>query len=108
MNKNGFNYNEGKHSDSYEDVVDIETGAVPVKKSTTGKTMKDLLQWANTRRGFPIINVPKQFTAMKKMREANISPAEIKQRWVELEAQEFYKQHGLDFMMVCSSFDKKR
>ena len=34
MKKNGFNYNENKPSDSYEDSVDLETGEIEAKPQT--------------------------------------------------------------------------
>lgn len=92
-----------------EKEIDYETREeVKDPLDNLGGKMQDLLHWAENREGRKFLNIKKQYTAMKKMREAGIQPAEIKQRWIELASEDFHKKVGLDFMMVCSSFDKKR
>jgi phage replication O-like protein O len=109
MQKNKLGkYREDTSSDSYETVIDVETGESPVEEqSRLGEVMNELLAWGENRKGSKFVNVGKQRNAMKKMRLANIPLEAVKQRWVELEGQEFYKKVGMDFMSVCSSFDKK-
>jgi hypothetical protein len=109
MQKNKLGkYREDTSSDSYETVIDAETGESPVEEqSNILRNMNALLAWGENRRGGGFVNPPKQRVAMKKMRLAGIGPEDIKRRWIELEGQEFYKKVGMDFMSVCSSFDKK-
>jgi len=109
MKKNTFgSYQEDKSSDSHETVLDAETNE-PIRTQPKGKVTgkKDLLKWAEDRRGTMFSFPTKQFKAMQIMIEAKKTPNEIKNRWVELETDNFYKDRGFDFMDVASSFDKR-
>jgi len=110
MKKNTFGgYREDSSSDSYEEVIDADTGVVERKfRSGVGLAMKDLLKWLEGRRKGTFINVGKQYNAMKMMRLAGITPDRIKARCVDLEKDKYYGERGFDFMDVANSFDKKR
>lgn len=106
MNK----YNETSSSDSYENVIDADTGEAiaPVKviKATSAK-MAEIIQWAEKLRGGKFANYPKQMKALAAMRKADISPADIKQRYENMANDRYWQEHGFDFMNVLSSFDRK-
>lgn len=90
--------------------VDSETN-LPVQsrpKEKAGQSMLALLQWAARRRGGAFAVNGKQFAAMKRMKQAGISPQEIKNRWLEMETDSFYADKGFDFATVAGSFDRKR
>lgn len=116
MKKVGFNYDESRNSDYYEDEIDIDTGEklVSSKKKVskeTGMKKKYELLLADVEeisgRSIPFVNRVKQYTALKKMKDAGITPEQIRQRARELSNDEFYKKNGFDLMTICSSFDKK-
>ncbi len=100
------NYNE---ENPYEEkAIDLETGEevhLPVKG--VGESMKSLLSWAEERRGFKFVNVIKQLAALKKARSAKIQPYHLKERWEELERDQFWAKRGFDWMDVVSSFNKR-
>lgn len=101
-------YREDAPSDSYEEVVDMDTGeAQEVVEVNYAKEYRSLLDWAEKRRGSKFINVKKQYKAMAGMRDAKIGPQRIKNRWCEMELDPFWKEKGFDFMSILTSFDKK-
>ena len=103
-------YNETVSSDSYETVIDADSGEITedVPKNDVARLSKELVKWAQTRRkNFKFPNIPKQLKAIRLMREAGITPVEIMQRWEEMENDKFWS-NGFDFMSICGSFDKKR
>ena len=65
------------------------------------------LQWAEKRTGRKFVNRVKQYSALKKAKASGIGIAKLVERWKELEGDPFYQEHGLDWMMVLSSFDKR-
>ena len=75
------------------------------KKDPLNKKYEDMCKWAERRRGFPFISRPKQYAAFRKARENNISITRLKERWIELEAEEW--RDGFDWASVVSSFDKR-
>lgn len=103
-------YREDGSSDSYEDVVDADSGETisEPKKVSVMPAYKALVKWAADRRGSPFVNTIKQYTALKKIREAGIKPDEVKNKWTELETDKFWGDKGFDFTIVASQFDKKR
>ena len=105
-------YDENKFSDEYDVIPTDEFGnALPSERKPKNSklvAMTGLLKWAEARRGGKrFVNWKKQFTAMKKMKEAKISPTAIKERWEEMENDNFWKDKGFDFMSVANSFDRK-
>ena len=110
MHKNKLgSYREDSPSDAYENVIDADTGeAEKVKpKGDASKVMLELLEWGASRRGSGFINLGKQYKAMALMRKAGKQPADIKNRWTELEKDDFHKKKGFDFMDIANSFDRK-
>jgi len=111
MKKNTMGrYREDAPSDSYESVIDSETGEITTEKPKTNmnKVYKSLTDWASDRRGSSFVNILKQYKALATLREAGINPNEIKNRWAEMEEDKFWSQNGFDFTNVANSFDKKR
>lgn len=79
----------------------------PEKKVNALISMKELISWAENRRGGSFMNIKKQFKAMAMLRESKISIQRTKDRYCELERDEFWKKKGFDFMDVANSFDKR-
>lgn len=92
-----------------EEKLDKDGEVRPPKKSqrAVNAQYEALLQWAEKRRGFPFVNRAKQYAALKKARESGISPARLKQRWMDLENEEWRKENGFDWGSDVSSFDKR-
>jgi hypothetical protein len=86
-----------------------EDGSPVIRTPQTkgGRSMAELLAWAVARRGARFPNIPKQYAAMKRMKNAGVPPERIKDRWFELENDRFFKDKGIDFAVVASSFDRK-
>ena len=85
--KNSFKYNENAHTDTFEDVIDSDTGQVAkaVPKTSTSKVFKEITDWASKRRGSAFVNLPKQYKALSSMKNAGITPNDIMNRWSEME-----------------------
>jgi DNA-binding transcriptional regulator YhcF (GntR family) len=79
----------------------------PEKTINPLDTMKEVIAWAENRRGGKFMNIKKQYKALALLRKAAISPNRTKDRYCELERDEFWKKKGFDFMDVCNSFDKR-
>ena len=81
----------------------------PIKEDRL-KTHKQLISWAAERRSndFKFPNFAKQLKGLNMMKSAGITPTEIKDRWIEMEEDRYWKEHGFDFMNVVNSFNKKR
>ena len=111
MKTNSFGkYNENQSSDSFEDVVDLDTGEVVTeKKANLNVKYKEMIDWAEKRRGTPFLkeSTLKMFKAFKMARGNNIDPKKLKDRWIEMENDNFYKVKGFDWMDVVLSFNKK-
>ena len=90
-----------------EPSIDIETGELIKETDNGGKAMKDLIAWAEKRRGGKFLNFAKQMKAISMMKNGDYSPSEIKERWQEMEKDDFWKTNGMDFMSVVGSFSKK-
>lgn len=67
----------------------------------------ELLEWSVERRGGKFANVPKQMRALGTFKKLEISPQRVKNRWVEMERDSFWKEKGFDWQNVLNSFDKK-
>lgn len=108
MKKNSFNYSEKNTSDSYEDVIDLDSGEKVVEKPKSSKKVIELVEWAENRRGAKFMSRPKQYKAINLLKSSgNITPEDIKRRWIEMENDNFWKEKGFDFMAVFSSFERK-
>lgn len=66
---------------------------------------KAMCDWSIKRRGFGFTASTKQYAALKKARKLGIGPNKLKERWVELEGEEW--RDGFDWTSVVSSFDKR-
>ena len=98
--------------EGYEE-IDKKTGEiirVPIQseplKEKRSNSMVELLAWAVHRRGANFTAPKKQLAAMKRMKDAGIKPDQVKDRWIELEDDKFWKDK-LDFGSVAMSFDQK-
>ncbi len=110
MKKNKLGkYNEANPEDTYEDVIDIDTGEVTVepKEKNMSVAYKEIMDWAVARRGFKFLAIPKQYRALALARKNNIQPDDIVKRWEEFEKDKFWIAKGFDFMDVVMSFNKK-
>jgi hypothetical protein len=101
-------HDETKFSDSYEKVIDAdENEIIEPKKVNIMAKYREIISWAEKRRGNKFIAPLKQMKALKVMKEAGYNPNQIMDRWEELEKDKFYATNGIDFMTVVSSFDKR-
>jgi hypothetical protein len=109
MKKNSFNYNENNMSDSYEDVIDLESGSIVSEKKNTNDKVVELVKWAENRRGSKFMSKPKQYKFIQRLKfsEQKITPEDIKKRWIETEQDPYWSKIGFDFGTIFSSFDKK-
>jgi len=109
MKKSGFKYNENQHTDSFEEIIDADTGEIveDTPKTNVDKIMRDIVQWAEKRRGSKFPNQLKQRKALSNARKSDISPKRIKLRWEEMEREDFWAKAGFDFMDVVNSFNRK-
>lgn len=109
MKKNSFNYSEANSSDSYEDVIDSDSGEkVTTTKNNKTKIYWELHDWSVDRRGFKFMNIKKQFKAFQLARINEIKPNEMQNRWSDFEKDKFWKEKGFDWFDVVNSFNKKR
>lgn len=110
MKKNSFRYREDLSSDAFETTIDLDTGEKPQapKKENVSEKYWAMIEWAKNRRGTGFINVPKQFKAFSLARQNKISSERLKNRWIEMEGDDFWKKNGFDWTSVVSSFDKKQ
>lgn len=107
MNK----YNERNSSDSDEPSIDLDSRELtdPNKAEKGGiDKYKAMMAWATERRGFPFSTHLKQYKAFKMAKESDISPARLKERWIDFESDAFRKKVGWDWMDVVTSFNKKQ
>lgn len=112
MKKNRMGkYNEGESSDSYEEVIDLDSGEIQVeaKKDVRAKYL-EMISWAEGRRGFPFLKEKtlKQFKAFAIAKKNGIDPSKLKERWCEFEKDKFWQEKGFDWMDVINSFNKKQ
>lgn len=111
MKKNRMgSYREDSSADSHEEVVDFDTGETVKAKPRAGvlPIYKDLVEWSEKRRGFKFISVVKQYKAFKEAKTFGLGPADLKNRWLDLEADKFYAEKGFDWTTVVYSFNKKQ
>lgn len=95
-----------------EPAIDSETGEKITEKElkkgdSVSKIMTELIVWAEERRRCKFPNRGKQLKALAVMRQAMITPREVKERWMELEKDDYHIENGMDFMSVSSSFNRK-
>lgn len=108
----GMNRTDPRKFDTdYEPIIDQDGNPLrssgPKEKPGIAKAMRELLAWAEKKRGRKFTNVPKQYVAMKKMRLAGLKVEAICDRWEEMEGDKFWSEKGFDFTNVANSFDKR-
>lgn len=110
MKKNRMgSYREDSASDSHEESIDLETGETSKPKEKAGvlPAYKELVEWAEKRRGFKFVSVVKQYKAFKEAKTFGLNPPDLKKRWLDLEADKFYADKGFDWTTVVYSFNRK-
>ncbi len=104
-------YSELNSSDSYDPQIDLETGEeiVPAKKIKATDKFWELINWSTKRRGAPFLKqaIKKQFKAFAIAKDNKIGPTDLKERWIEMEDDKFWRNAGFDWMDVVTSFSKK-
>jgi len=92
-----------------ERAVDYETGKdVSLTLPRKDIIYRDIILWAENRRGAKFPNWKKQLSAIKMLRVAGIQPPQIQRRWMDMEKDDFWRNAGFDFMSVMNSFNKKK
>lgn len=92
------------------EVVPTDEDGIPLHKERpkASDAFKSLLKWSEDRRGFKFMSAVKQYTAFAKARSAGLTPGDLKERWQEMEGDDYWASKGFDWMNVVASLDKKR
>lgn len=69
--------------------------------------IKEILLWAETRRGTKYVHYGKQIGSLGAMKRAGYLPEEIKKCYTILEASDFWRERGFDFKNVADELPKK-
>ncbi len=69
--------------------------------------IKDILQWAEQRRGSKFVTYGKQIGSLGAIKKAGYLPDEIKACYSMLESSDFWRERGFDFGNVASEIPKK-
>lgn len=107
--KNEFSRGSPLNDETYDPAFEEDESVV--KKKNPVKKYKELLFWAQRRRSehesinFVFPSAPSQFKAMRLLKDAGVSMAKIKERWIELEADP--PKEGFDFHTILWSLSKK-
>jgi hypothetical protein len=87
---------------------------IPIEEEKVEKTPKEgtkpyfeLCTWMSNLTGAPIPNRAKQFKHLSSAKKAGIKPHQLKERAEELWSKDFYRDQGMDWGTVVSSFDRK-
>lgn len=99
-------YKEDITANAVIEIIDKEPEKPRAKDNHT-KEYDKLIKWLRDLTGAPLINKAKQYVHLRKAREADISPTRLKNRATELWEKPFYRENGMDWGGVVSSFDKK-
>ncbi len=108
---NNSNTSEAIASPSY--VVVSETGNEPKERGSGSFTPSErtayesMVVWADKHRGHRTIARTAQYAALKKAKKAKITSVQLKERWLEMEEKEYWRENGFDWVNVVKSFDKK-
>lgn len=81
----------------------------PTGKSETpvNNWVKEILQWAETRRGTKYVTYGKQVGSLGLMHKAGYTIEEIKACYIILENSDFWRERGFDFKNVADELPKK-
>lgn len=110
MKKNRMgSYREDASEDSFEEVIDADTGQMVKGKERSGvlPAYKELVEWSQKRRGFNFVSILKQYKAFKEAKTFGLNPPDLKKRWLEMEEDKFYAEKGFDWTSVVYSFNRK-
>lgn len=69
--------------------------------------INELLKWAEERREKIFLDRQEQLTAICTMKNGKISPERIKEKWIEMENNDFWRNKGFDFNNLIKEFDKE-
>ena len=89
--------------------IEKDISSASEEKEKTSKSVlplyKELVSWAEDRRGFPFLRpLSKQYSAFKIARTNNLQPEQLRERWKEYEG----KEKEFDWMTVVYSFNRKK
>lgn len=104
-------YDENTHSDDGLPSIGDEDVLPPAPQPNMTKAYQAMLRWAEERRGFGFgsgANIKKQYKAFKMARDLGIEPGQLKERWGEMETDDFWSKAGFDWMNVVDSLQKRR
>lgn len=87
--------------------VEEEKPRKPQEPKNTTKRYQELVEWLRDLTGAPMPVLGKQYAALKRAREADISITRLKDRAEELMNDAFYRDKGFDWADVVSSFNKR-
>lgn len=87
--------------------VEEEKPRKPQEPKNTSKRYQELVEWLRDLTGAPMPVLGKQYAALKRAREADISVTRLKDRAEELMTDSFYRDKGFDWADVVSSFNKR-
>tara|TARA_R110000868_G_scaffold363247_1_gene625512 strand:+ start:217 stop:897 length:681 start_codon:yes stop_codon:yes gene_type:complete len=73
----------------------------------TNAGYESLLKWAESTHGRRFTARTKQYGALKSAKAAGLKSADLKDRWEDMESDDFWGKKGFDWTHVVSSFDRK-
>ncbi len=105
--KNSFKYSETQSSDTFEDVIDSDSGAARAPTESPKGEMRDLIVWGEGKISGQFANMGKQTKSISTMLKSGYAPDAIRSCWERLEKDKFWKSSGIDFGVVLSQISKK-
>lgn len=92
---------------------DTDSFEVSPKQRRIEKRVKDaydaMIKWSEVQRGFPFLTTErtKQYKAFKIAKENGLKSVQLKERFIEMLEDDFWKRNGFDWMNVVTSFNKR-
>lgn len=77
------------------------------EKEAVTNWVKDILEWAEQRKGAKFVNYGKQIGALGLMKKAGYDVEEVKKCYAILEKDDFWQGRGFDFTTVANELPKK-
>lgn len=106
MKKNSMGkYREDAPSDSFEEVVDADTGLTREEKKIPRPTW-EIISWAEKRMGHNFATRPKQAKMIAKLFDAKFTAEQVRECWERLEKDEYWAGRGIDFAIVLNEISK--
>lgn len=84
-----------------------EEERAPKRDTQAEKEYEELCVWLEGKTGVRIVNRKKQYKNLANAKNADISRDRLKERALELMCEAYFKEHGIDWGNVVSSFDRK-